>query len=241
MNNVLPARIGELVRCHSLGTRTGQSRTFVLATVAAERLADGLTISAIFGLSFYLSAIPGNKTHYIGIVALLFLGISILTVMGIVYRETIFKIFNKIDQRLNKKGVSFLIAKIIRFISGLEPLLEKQLIVRVDFLSILVWGIEIFAYFLISLAFKETLDFGILTLFLAAVNFSSLIPAAPGGVGVIENFASKALSGAGVNYEAAVAMVVTQHAIQYIAVGIPGLYFSVKKGKIKPEEIKESV
>jgi uncharacterized protein (TIRG00374 family) len=236
MNNVLPARIGELVRCHSLGTRTGQSRTFVLATVAAERLADGLTISALFGLSFYFSDIPGDKTKYIGIVALMFLAVSIFTVIGIIYREKIFNILKKIDILLNKKTFSFFIGKIMKFMSGLEPLLERKLVIRLVFLSILIWGVELFAYFIISNAFNEILDFGVLTLFLATVNFSSLIPAAPGSVGVIENFGSKALNSAGINYESAVAMVVAQHAIQYIAVGIPGLYFSVKKGKIKEKE-----
>ena len=36
-NNVLPARLGELVRCHYLGDREGISRTTTLGTVVVER------------------------------------------------------------------------------------------------------------------------------------------------------------------------------------------------------------
>ena len=41
MNNILPARAGELVRAHMGAKVSGETRTLVLATVASERLADG--------------------------------------------------------------------------------------------------------------------------------------------------------------------------------------------------------
>ena len=237
MNNVLPARIGELVRCHSLGSRTGQSRTFVLATVAAERLADGLTISAIFGFFFYFSNVQGEGTYYIGVVALLFILVSLLSILGLLQRSLIFRFLKYLDIQIGKKSFSFLISKIIKFVSGLEPLLQKKLVFRIVLLSLLVWGVELYAYFLISLAFGENLSIGALSLFLASVNFASLVPAAPGGVGIIESFAPHAMSKTGLNLETAVAMVIAQHAIQYIAVGIPGIYYSLRKGKIVKENI----
>ena len=57
---------------------------------------------------------------------------------------------------------------------------------------------------------------------MVAVNFSSLIPSAPGGIGVIEAVASAALVSIGVPRELALVMVLTQHVIQYIVVCIPG-------------------
>src|SRR5213078_940959 len=40
MNNVLPARLGELVRSHYLGDREGISRASALGTVVVERVVD---------------------------------------------------------------------------------------------------------------------------------------------------------------------------------------------------------
>jgi uncharacterized protein (TIRG00374 family) len=55
MNNVLPARTGELVRAHVGSRVTGLTRTLVLASIASERLADGLMISLLFLLfAFHL-------------------------------------------------------------------------------------------------------------------------------------------------------------------------------------------
>ena len=39
-NNILPARLGELVRSHHLGDRTGVSRASILGTVVVERVVD---------------------------------------------------------------------------------------------------------------------------------------------------------------------------------------------------------
>ena len=46
-NNVLPARLGELVRSHYLGDREGISRTTTLGTVVVERVVDFVVVVAI--------------------------------------------------------------------------------------------------------------------------------------------------------------------------------------------------
>ena len=68
-------------------------------------------------------------------------------------------------------------------------------------------------------------------LFLVAVNFSSLIPSAPGAIGVIEAVTTAVLMSLGVEKEHALSMVLTQHAIQYLVVGLPGvvMLFTWKK------------
>ena len=43
-NNILPARLGELVRSHALGEGEGISRTTVLGTVVVERIVDTVMV-----------------------------------------------------------------------------------------------------------------------------------------------------------------------------------------------------
>ena len=51
-NNVLPARLGELVRSHYLGDREGISRTTTLGTVVVERVVDtGMVVAIASALS----------------------------------------------------------------------------------------------------------------------------------------------------------------------------------------------
>ena len=49
-NNVLPARLGELVRSYFLGQKEDLSKSSTLATIVVERLFDGFTL--LFFLAF---------------------------------------------------------------------------------------------------------------------------------------------------------------------------------------------
>ncbi|MGB8644517.1 MAG: lysylphosphatidylglycerol synthase transmembrane domain-containing protein, partial [Anaerolineae bacterium] len=59
LNNLLPARPGEIARAISLGQREGLSKTLGLATVIVERVADGLTLIAILVALSLAFDLPG--------------------------------------------------------------------------------------------------------------------------------------------------------------------------------------
>ena len=230
MNNILPARIGELVRAHWGGRATSQSRTYVLATIAGERLADGLMISILFAVLFPLSAtaLQYQQERAIYLVAYGFAGASLLTVVLLLLRHVTFRIFDRIAMFFPAKVIGHALQRIRFFIEGLEPILIPRRLIPIAALSLAIWSVELLAYYEVMLAFSQKLSIGGLSLFLAVVNFSSLIPSAPGAVGTIEAIATTALSQIGVDWEAALSMVASQHLLQFIAVGVPGLYYVLK-------------
>lgn len=272
MNNVLPARIGELVRAHIGGRAVKQSRALVLATIAGERLVDGLTISLFFALMFtfsssavdlaimhdayvcagLLSSVASNITvpfapiiliplqavtdatakagdvrygESMYLVAYLFLVAGIGTITMLLLRQRVFGLIERFGAIMPGHVSSYSIRRIRLFVQGLEPMLCIRKIIPIVLFSIVVWSVELFVFYFITQAFHQHIGLGGLSLFLAVVNFSSLIPAAPGGIGVIELLATMALTGIGVDAEAAFAMVLVQHVIQIVIVGIPGAYF----------------
>ena len=58
-NNVLPARLGELVRAHYLGDREGVSRTTTLGTIVVERVIDTVVVVAIAALAIVILGVRG--------------------------------------------------------------------------------------------------------------------------------------------------------------------------------------
>src|ERR671930_1633073 len=58
-NNVLPARLGELVRCHYLGDREGISRATALGTVVVERVVDIAVVVAIAAGAILVLSVRG--------------------------------------------------------------------------------------------------------------------------------------------------------------------------------------
>lgn len=222
MNNILPARAGELVRAHTGAKVSGETRTLVLATIASERLADGLTISLMF-LLFATSVGDQELSHELFLVSLAFGFAAFCIILVLFMRRHIFKIAEKLHLKFDNRGSNYAFDRLQIFLNGLTPLLTPSRLPASAGLSIIIWCVELSVYYCVAQAYQSELSLPLCVLFMVAVNFSSLIPAAPGGIGVIELIASAALVSVGIDREHALTMVITQHLIQYLTVGIPGL------------------
>ncbi len=226
MNNVLPARAGELVRAHLGGKVSGESRALVLATIASERLADGLSISLMFVLIIGLFGrghLDPDYADNLMYVAYLFGGATVAVLLVLLFRARIFKLSAQLIEKYNRKSLTFTLSKAEVFINGLSPLCSPARAFKISLWSIVIWSVELLVYISVAKAFSSDLAISGCVLFLVAVNFSSLIPAAPGGFGVIELVAKNVLLSLGVaSSELALSMVLAQHFIQYLVIGIPG-------------------
>ena len=236
MNNILPARTGEFVRAHAGAKLSGESRTLVLATIVSERLADGLTLSVLF-VAFSLHSGDQHLSKEFLLVAYLFGAVSLGVLGVLLLRKPIFAVIDRIHARVHNKFTTYLVTRLNIFVNGLAPLFAPKKIPSIVLSSLAIWVVELGVYVAVADAYKAELDIGSCVLFLVAVNFSSLIPAAPGGVGVIEAVGTAALTSIGVDKAHALAMVLTQHILQYVVVGIPGAFALLTwKGGIKELE-----
>jgi len=228
MNNILPARAGELIRAHVGGKVSGEPRTLVLATITSERLADGLTISIMFAfiiLMFGAGQLDPTYANNLLYVAYLFGFVALAVVAVLLSRNQIFKVADILTHRWDNKASTYTLGKIRTFIEGLSPLCIPRRALVIASWSALIWSLELGVFYCVSCAFSNPLPLSATVLFLVAVNFSSLIPAAPGGFGVIELIAKKVLVSVGVaSGELALSMVLIQHIIQYAVVGLPGAF-----------------
>ncbi len=225
-NNVLPARAGEFVRAHLGAQLTGQSRALVLATVASERLVDGLTISLLF-VMFAFGLGDHDLSQKLFYVALAFAAVAIGVVLTIAFRNKVFSLFEKLTQRYNWKHLAYTLAKMRVFVDGLSPLCTWSRLPVISGWSFLIWINELCVFYLVSHAFGADLIWAQCILLMVAVNFSSLIPSAPGGIGVIEAVGTAALVSIGVPKELGLIIVLTQHIIQYIVVCVPGTFLTL--------------
>lgn len=221
MNNVLPARAGEFVRAHLGAKVSSQTRTLVLATIASERLVDGLTLSivfVIFSLRLGDQAVSANLTY----VAEAFGAVALGVIVTLIFREPLFAFAEKIHLKFESKASHYTFNRLQVFVEGLSPLCTWSKLPVIIFWSIIIWTIELLVYWSVGQAFEASLALPYCVLFLVSVNFSSLIPAAPAGLGVIEAVASGVLVSIGIEREHALSMVIAQHLTQYLVVGIPG-------------------
>lgn len=230
MNNILPARAGEFVRAHLGARTTNETRTLVLATIASERLADGVTISLMF-VVFSLGLADAETSNALLYVSSVF-GVAVIgVILTILLRTQLFQFAAKVLGKFDNRASAYTLDRLQVFINGLSPLASIRRLPSLVLWSVVIWGVELCVYICVVKAFNASLNLPACVLFLVAVNFSSLIPAAPGGIGVIEAVASAVLVSIGLARELALPMVICQHAIQYTVVFFPGVYvmFTWKK------------
>lgn len=237
MNNVLPARTGELVRAHVGSRVTGLTRTLVLASIASERLADGLMISLLFLLfAFHLG--DEHVSQNLLYVACFFAAAVAGVFLVLLLRRPLFGLAERLASRFPNRATRYALDRFQIFINGLAPLCTPARVPAIFLWSVVVWLIELGVFVAVTHAFGANLGLAECVLFLVTVNFSSLIPAAPGGIGVIEAIASAVLVSIGVQKELALTMVIAQHVIQYLVVGIPGaIILATSRGRFG--QIKE--
>ena len=227
MNNILPARAGEFVRAHLGAKKFLLQRTLVLATIASERLVDGLMISFIF-LLIASNSVGGKIGKELYYVAILFFVVGIGILCLLLARKKVFSITDKLHNKVNNRVSDFLNSRLQVFIEGLKPIYQPSRFPFIFFTSATVWLIELSTYALVCEAFSVPVSWTLAVAFMVAVNFSSLIPSAPGAIGVIEVITALVLESLGVQKETALSMVITIHIIQYLVVGIPGLYLMLR-------------
>jgi hypothetical protein len=76
-NNVLPARLGELVRSHRFGERAGLSRTTTLGTVVVERVVDTGVVVAIAAVGILVLGVRGVVADAVAV------GLALAALLGV--------------------------------------------------------------------------------------------------------------------------------------------------------------
>ena len=241
-NNLLPARLGEVARAYYLGRRENFSGSSALATIAVERVYDGLTLLflAAVAIPFLLFAglvdDSGNTARGVWILvgalaALAFIAaITVLTLLAINPRfgRFIEGLANLLPARIRPKARDL----IALFIEGLSILRQPRRHLGLFLWSLPVWLLEGAMYLFIALSF-DLQDFfspGILlipvVLFVtAASNLATSLPSSPGSIGTFEFPAAAALTLVGVSDGVAGAYAFMVHVALLIPVTAMGLLF----------------
>jgi len=191
-NNLLPARLGELLRA-DLGKRLfGLSRSTVLGSIMLERLFDGLTIVLILIVGLVMVGAgtldPGNTG------AAVFWKIAALGSLIFVGALLAFWWSNPIRRYLNPQKP---LQRRLDDLLGALAVLRSRAAAYAFLLSFLVWFSEAVALGFILHSLGLTLGIGAVLMLTGIVTLSTLIPTAPGYLGTLQYALHLGLRGLG--------------------------------------------
>ncbi len=241
VNNVLPVRIGEIVRAAIAGKLFKISIPATFASVFVERIFDGLTIALILSVTIFFYPFQENmKTLAWG--ASLFFALLFLFALVSAFSSKPLEFVRFLRGKSpDFSGFFFDFAE--KFLKGAASLDSWKKIVATFSLSLCVWAFELAVYLLISAAFGVKIPFVGCLVMLCAANLGMLAAPTPAGLGIFQGAIVFALESFDVPYEQRMAVALILHATQIVPTTIIGFIWiwvkNLKIGKIESETFQE--
>lgn len=241
-NNVLPARLGELIRAYVIGKREKISKSASFATVIVARIFDGLTIlsflAAVF--IFYAFSLPG----WLQKAAILTLTLYLLAIVVLVLLKTrtrmVLRVVSYILGPFPKKLGARILSVLDSFAAGLGILHSVREILYSAVLSILIWVPNIVIIYFLLHSFGIYLPFFASVVLLVVIVIGVTIPSAPGYVGTIQYATVAGLALFSVPKSQALSFSLVYHAAVFLPITITGFICLVVAG-FSLKELRSSV
>lgn len=239
-NNVLPFRLGEVLRSYSATFYCNISFTKAIASVVLERIMDlGFVIIMFFLILPWFPVAVYDIVLGIGILSAIiicfFLMIGLNRYFGFLDILKNYKIFSN---GLSEK----LINTVEAFLNSISSIKESDYNIQIILLSIVLWIFYYLATYFILLSFSLDLDFVSIWLIIIISSIAIGIPALPGAIGTYEAGVKFAMiSLIGVASEKALAFALISHAASFVPFTVLGaVYFfldSVRLSDIRDKDV----
>jgi hypothetical protein len=226
-NNILPARLGEILRAHCASAKANKhwGRTAALSSIAAERILDGLVLGAFGLVAISLVRVDHRLQWGLFSVSLFFAGLTLGLVLSVRHQERIRRLLYGANQRFPGRLTVFARDKVSLLLDGIVPLATLPRMVAAIAATVVIWGLEGAVCYVVGRALWDGMRIQTALLFLVVVNFATLVPLTLGGIGSVEAAGPLYLISSGVSPPLALAMVLLQHAGRYLFTTITGAIF----------------
>lgn len=225
LNNVLPARLGDVVRALVFPAALGVTRAVSTGTLVLERLTDLLSV-----LSFLAAGLAATDMVHLSTRLRMF---AILLATGSIAALIIVVLWSKLfAERLQRpmlrvcgrrdKAVRRVLEAFVLLLSSFDAMSKPPVLVGIFFLSALAWAGEagLFWSLLVGLGFPANASSGVLVMAIAALG--TLIPLSPGYVGSFHLAAYAAVSLVGGTSDQAASFAVLAHASVWLPTSVIG-------------------
>jgi len=239
-NDVLPFRLGEVLRAYVLWRKEKINVGTTLTTAVLERLFDGLTmvLFVLFGLLFVpLSAF---LSRLVTVASAVFFGALVVFLFLAAQPDLLRRIaYALIGRLVPARFRSSLLGLIEGVVAGLESLRSGRDVLVLFGVTLWVWILETAKYWLVSFAFADLrVPYVGIVLMGGAVNLLTALPSLPGYIGTFE-LGIKILEGIGAPATPAGSYILVLHAILLLPVTLLGLVFMALEGVRWTEVVSE--
>ena len=238
INNVAPARVGELMRAYALTRETSRvTLPAAVASVAVDRVFDALAVLILTLIAMLLPDFPrdarvGNTSP----ARMALIGLAgMVVLMAILYALVFFpggllRAFEWLSRRIAPSLEAPGRRALEAFTNGLSVLRHGPRFLAVFAWALLLWLVNALGFVLAFRAVGINASFGAALFIQGVVALSVSIPSAPGFFGVFEAAAIIGLSVYGVPRDLAVTWAIGYHIVSFIPITLIGLWYFARLG-----------
>lgn len=237
INNVVPARAGEIARAYAVTRETPVTFATALASLAVDRLFDmfvilGLGAAALTDPSFPRGArVAGQSLGDLaqGTIVIVVLLVGALYLLAFFPAQLVraFEVFaRKVSPAVEERGKSAL----VRFSNGLSVLKSPMRFLLVLAWTVAHWLVNAFAFWLGFKAVSLDLPFSAALFLQMLIAVGVAVPSAPGFFGVFEKLATVGLAIYAVDATAAASWAIGFHILSFIPITLIGIYYFSRLG-----------
>lgn len=246
VNNVIPARAGELARAYALTREVPVPFSSALASLAIDRVFDAISVLLLASVAMLDPRFPPGATiagqplsSWAGGTALI-----VLFALGALYSLVffpaslvrLFELFaRKVAPSIEEKGRTALVA----FAEGLSVLRHPAHFVAVLAWALLHWMVNAFALWMGMKAVGIQIPYSAVLFVQALIALGVAVPSAPGFFGLFEKLAVVSLAIFAVGAPAATSWAIGYHILTFIPITVIGAFYFVRLG-LRFKEIQGS-
>jgi len=249
-NNLLPARMGDVLRGYIMGKVEGISKTSSFATIVVEKLFDAITVLSFLMVLFVtvknMQTYPSFKKA-LKVGGYVSFGIFAVTLSVLFFIKNYFEQFcrviawalapfSKLALGWSERGVQHLHS----FREGLLSAERWDYLSAAFLFSFLTWGTYALAIHITCLTFRVTLPLSASFLAMVAICLGTVIPFTPGYIGTYHAAVTYSLLLYRVPLEKAVGISLVFHASCFLLTTLMG-FFYLWRYRISFRRVKEEV
>jgi len=238
INNVVPARVGELMRAYVLTRETSKvPLPAAIASIAVDRLFDGLVVLIMTLAAMLLPDFPhGARVGSVSAIHWAAIGLGLMAALMVALYAVVFfpgwliGVFELVARRvapaLEAPGRRALQA----FAEGLSVLRHGPRFLAVFGWATLLWLANAFAFWLAFRAVGLSASFGAALFVQGVIALGVAVPSAPGFFGVFEVAAIIGFAVYGIPRDVAVTWAIGYHILAFVPITAIGLWYFLRLG-----------
>ncbi|MBH23315.1 MAG: hypothetical protein CMH57_02405 [Myxococcales bacterium] len=224
-NNVLPARMGELLRIHYLARKGEVAHSSCLAVLVLERLMDMCCLLLIFACTLPLLTIELTSWHSIALFAAAVATMVVTMLLISRFPERFIALCRWVTRLFGERLSELVTTRAERFAQGMGALSSIWSVLGIILMSLGYWTMTLMSLQIWVWAFGLSLPWYAPLVMTTFIAFGTMLPSSPGYVGTYHYFVITALGLFAVEPSRAASVALIGHAVSIIPFTLLGAPF----------------